>query len=428
MNNRPRVAIFQSQGFLQSQVVNAVKVLTAHGYAVDVFLNNVSQQFEVLNAGNGDNEQVVRVINLPQSSIKNAVKTGLSAQVLYRVRKIQHRLALYIGGVEHKSADLLLRLFHVSDLDSLFPPSLFDQTKKYMTGLKYRCLIGIERHGLAWAGHMAEQFNIPLVYWSLELYTKDIPAFTGIWFKRLKRLEQKYHKHSQATIVQDADRAAVLLNDNGVKDTRLLFVPVSVLGPPEMQKTNYLHRMLNIPLGKKIILVFGMLHTRRFTDELVRLAQNFPEEWVVVVHGHAFGRMDSLRELEVLNTQKRVIISTQMVPSSEIGDLMASADIGLVFYSKETMNEYLTGRSSEKAALYARAGVPMIAFDYPSFMDVFETYGCGRCISSLDELTDQIRLILKDYQGYRAGAFRAYVETYEFSKHFSNVERWIDGQ
>ena len=58
------------------------------------------------------------------------------------------------------------------------------------------------------------------------------------------------------------------------------------------------------------------------------------------------------------------------------------ADIGLALYPKRTMNEYLTGKSSEKVALYAKAGVPLL-------------HVCGSLDPALDEHT---RVLEKRYR------------------------------
>ena len=147
---------------------------------------------------------------------------------------------------------------------------------------------------------------------------------------------------------------------------------------------------------------------------------------MLVVHGPAYGDARLLDELTRLNTAGRARISTELIPESELGDLVASADVGVAVYSPDTQNEYWTGRASEKVARYAQAGVPMIAFDYPSFREVFERYGCGRVISDFGQFVDQLRVIFEDYDAYRASAFAAYAEVYEFSRHFSPVVDWID--
>jgi len=439
MKIRPKVGIFQGAGALQSQVVNAIAVLDSRGYDVDIFFFNVSRDFcDVPSAVKKDTVRIfdyndspdtVSDIQVPVSPFRKKIREILRAyprvyRQWQRLRSLQFRLA-----------DSLQYWFHVNDLDFVIPRRVLDQTKSEMAGHPYRCLIGVEKFGLVWAGAVAQEFKIPLVYYSLELYTqeyftprllREFPGFASRWFRRLKRLEQKYHQQCQATIVQDADRKQVLLRDNRIDvDQRCFFVPVSLLGSPSCEKKDLWRSRWGIPQNTRVLLYFGLMRVRRYALDLVRLAQTFPEDWMLVMHGHA-PEPDMLRALHLCNTHNRAIISTTLVPSSEIDTLIASADIGLVFYSNETKNEFLTGKSSEKVALYARAGVPMIAFDYPSFVEVFSKYRCGRCISRIAEIEEHAKAIFADYERYRQGALLAYVEVYEFAKHFSAVVDWID--
>jgi hypothetical protein len=68
----------------------------------------------------------------------------------------------------------------------------------------------------------------------------------------------------------------------------------------------------------------------------------------------------------------------------------------------------------------------MIAFDYPCFVELFARYPCGRCVSSLDQVANEVPVILEGHDSYRQAAFQAYEEVYEFSRHFASVLDWVD--
>jgi hypothetical protein len=436
MSGRPRVGVFQAMWPLQSQVTNGIRQLLTRGYDVDLFLYRVAQEFETLGGIDQTGVPNLRVIDLSDyardseggkrgnagfSLLKEAVKRVLRSQpgVYGTIERVE--------GERQKLMRSLRKSIHLNDAD-LLPRHLFEQTRLHMAGRHYRCLVGIERCGLVWAGHMASGVGTRLVYWSLELYTNDHPRFRHKKeFRMSKRLERRYHLRSDATIVQDSERADVLLRDNRIGKTRLLLVPVSVMGPPAPGKTTYIHGMLGIAPGKRVILAFGMMARWRLTLETVRAAQDFPDDWILVVHGPCEDA-GYLRELSCSNVNGRARLSTGTIPQSEIGELAASADVGLVLYSNANYNDLLTGRSSEKAALYSRAGVPMVAFGYTSFKQVFDSYHCGRCISSFDEMIPAIEAILGGYDCYRAGALRAFQEVYEFPRQFSKVVAWLDDQ
>jgi glycosyltransferase involved in cell wall biosynthesis len=312
------------------------------------------------------------------------------------------------------------------DLERILPANVLEASAAHVAATPYRCLIGVECEGFIWAGAMAERYPVPYVHFSLELYTRDAPNVPGRRFRRLKRLERHYHRRCHATIIQDRERSAALFDDVGRVSPTVHYVPVSLLGPSRTEKSDYLHRLLGLPAGTKVVLYFGALHALPYPEDLVGAARDLPDDWILVVHGPAYGDRALLDRLHRANAGGRARINTELVHGRAVDDLIASADIGLVPYVDRTENERLTGRSSEKAARYAQAGVPMIAFDRSSFREVFESYRCGRCLSTFRELPASVIEIQEDYARYRAEAFRAYDEVYEFSRHFRGVVDWID--
>lgn len=425
---RPRVGVFQANWPLQVHTTNVLEMLTRRGYAVDLFVYGVSQDFATL-TGSLANDNVA-VFDLSDATVGSRETSG-AASVRQTImdsarRRRSLRPVIKVARWLRSLGDAAKYLLRIDDLNYVLAPWVFVTTERYTAGRTYKLFIGVEREGLVWAGEMARRLNIPCAYFSLELYTNDSPHFKGRRFRRLKRLERLYHRRCRATIVQDAPRAKVLFGDNRVTPSIVHFVPVSLLGEARTRKSRYLHEKLGLKSDARIVLVLGQVDAKRYTHDAVAAAQEFPEEWVLVVHGPAFGDARLLEELTRLNTAGRARISTDLMPESELGDLVASADVGVALYSDATQNEYWTGRASEKVARYAQAGVPMIAFDYPSFREVFERYGCGRVISDFGQFRHQLHVIFENHDAYRAGAFTAYAEVYEFSKHFSSVVNWID--
>lgn len=425
---------------MQSQTVNLVTSLIGRGFQVDVFLDHVIQRYDRLPSV--ESIAGLRVTDFTPELSTAVTQTGQEVGYAAFKNHVRSHLAvnsplyrLYFLAGEAKQQVRALRenlryATRHSDLDYLLPNELQKRTREQMQGRSYCALIGVERTGLVWAGAMAERIPAPLIYFSLELYTDDFPhdpLGNGVRTRCLNRMEAQYHRLSQATIIQDAARAQVLLQDNSVRHTQLLFLPVSLLGPARREKSDLLHRMLNLPDEQRLLLMFGKIASRRFVPDLVQVAQSFPENWTLVIHDGG-ASPHSVDMLKAKDRQGRVAVSTTLVPPSELPALISSADIGLVFYAADTQNEYLTGRSSEKAAQYARAGVPMVAFNYPSFAGVFDEYQCGLGVETLDGIGEAASCIFVDYDVYRQGAWRAYEQVYEFSRHFQTIAEWLERQ
>lgn len=381
-----------------AQVPNSALLLAENGYEVDIFIYQARRK-ELITF---DTEHI-RVYDLDEE-----VHTG-TGKLRPRLQMLSQTVRTVISGRKEYT---------------VIPQHAFDRTKAIIASKRYDCFIGIEAQGLIFAGMMGEVFQTPVMYYSLELYLSDHPQFSGSRFQTRKNLERKYHQRSIATIIQDEERAELLCQDNQVVNAETYFVPVSLLGKPVMSKTNWLQDNLGITNDKKVILQFGRIHAHRLSPEVVREAQEFPDDWVAVMHGSASEA--EITQLQRYNMKNKVLFSRDLIPINEVTNLVASADIGLVFYLGDHPNTCLTGFSSEKLAYYLKCGLPVITNDFPSFKRIIEKQRCGVCVSGPHELIPAIRTILSSYDSFRENAFRCYEEHYEFSKHFSRVIERID--
>jgi glycosyltransferase involved in cell wall biosynthesis len=242
------------------------------------------------------------------------------------------------------------------------------------------------------------------------------------YFKYLRLAECDYHRKASATIIQDPDRAQVLFHDNGMSmsEANIFYVPVSIIGEPYKNRSCFLHDALGIPKHKKVILYFGLIWEKRYALEVAQVAQNFPEDWVLVMHGYA-ENPSTLEKIKALDRRNRVVLSLELVPSNRIQELVASADIGLALYSPLLQNDRLTAFSSEKVALYMQCGVPFVAFDYPGYRRLANEERCGVVIRSLDDLPKANREILLSYDEFRRRAYQTFHKYYDYCRNFAKV-------
>jgi glycosyltransferase involved in cell wall biosynthesis len=89
------------------------------------------------------------------------------------------------------------------------------------------------------------------------------------------------------------------------------------------------------------------------------------------------------------------------------------------------MNDLLTGLSSEKMALYMQSGLPVIAFDYPSFKNIVDSCKCGVCIPDFTKFNEAINTILSNYSYYHNNAIECFKLYYDFEKNFQKVIDYI---
>jgi hypothetical protein len=257
---------------------------------VDLFVSGVSQDFATLTQSVANAN--VDVFDLTSTATASGETPAPRAGRAIASRARHHRSlrpVITVARWLRLLRDTAKYRLRIDDLGFVLAPWVFERTERRMEGRTYKLFIGIEREGLIWAGEMARRRNVPSAYFSLELYTNDSPNVTGRRYKRLKRLESRYHRESQATIIQDSPRARLLLDDNRVPATTVHLVPVSLRGEARTEKSRYLHEKLGLKRDVRIILVLGQVHAKRYTHDAVAAAQEFPDNWILVVHGPAYG-------------------------------------------------------------------------------------------------------------------------------------------
>jgi glycosyltransferase involved in cell wall biosynthesis len=311
---------------------------------------------------------------------------------------------------------------------ALLSQEVLNWTEKQITERNFICFIGIEKLGLVWSGLLGIKYKIPFLYYSLELYPNSYLRFISpvrwLRFLSIRRNESRFHRLASAAIVQDERRGIELDRMNDVKGVPRIYLPVSVIGPPRKEKSNYLKNHLGITRDKVIVLQFGGIDKERRSVELTIASQEFETDVVMVFHGLAEDPtiLDKIRKVDI---KKKVVISTDLVPSERIDDLVCSADIGLCFYSDRSVNEITSGYSSEKLARYLRAGIPVIASDYHSFKQSVQDTGVGICIRDFSELAVAVQKIKKDYGKYQDRAFETYDKYFRFEIQFEKVVKYI---
>ena len=440
-----RVGIFQAEYPVISQTANCAITLAEAGYGVDLFIFNAWNTWIFVEREKLEECEAVHIYEFndgPSLDCATSSRTEVIPSGGFK-RRLKAIVRATVPGVitlrdyvrsAARAAGLTLRTvrnafpFLVRSEDGLVPQQVVAWALQRVASHDYRFLIGLEKKGLIWAGQIAEKVHVPLIYYSTELYTEDYWRIVNGGprdFKQVRLAERKNHRKASATIVQDPDRARVLFRGNGLSMTKatIFYVPVSLRGGPYKERSWYLHETLSLPRDRKVILYFGLMWERRHVLDLARVAQSFPEDWILVMHGWEWG--SAVEKIKAVDRANRVKLSLELAPSDKLQELVASADIGLAFYSDLTENDRLTAFSSEKMALYMQCGVPFIAFDYPGYRRLANEDGCGVVIQNLEQLPGAIRKILMSHDDFRQRAFRAFRRHYDFARNFAQVVEGI---
>ncbi|WOD40831.1 hypothetical protein [Nodosilinea sp. E11] len=403
------IAAFQGEWPVQKHTLYLLDGLAHAGYDVDFFcLESFFTDDPKDFCGSG-----VHIHRFSYSEAKPGDLNGLQHQAAWFADKTRSLHRKYLNLTQNTR--------------SFIPAAINRRVQTVATAKQYLCLIGIEKLGLVWAAQWAEQWHIPYLYYSLELYTRDHFFITSRrYWRRLKKAEQFYCQNLAALIIQDQARAEVLLKDNELGDRPVIPLPISLPGSPYSKSSTYLRDKFQLPADSVLILQFGQI--QRYGKALVQLAQQFPEKYRLVLHD---GLTQDLwqceafvEELKQLDRKNRVVFSLENLPFDQIQALSASADVGLVFYSNTPINDQLTGRSSEKLALYLQCGLPVIGFRYPGYEPI-ETAQAGVLITDLEEIGSAVQTILNAHPTYRHRAQQLFLAEYQFEKNVQPLVQYL---
>ncbi len=285
---------------------------------------------------------------------------------------------------------------------------------------RYSWLVGIDPAGLVISGISAMIFRLNFCYFSLEiLFSGEIQSG---YLKTLKRLERYFNQRCAFTIIQDQARADLIASENSISPESILLLPNSPVGEAKAQRSRFLYERLGIPDDQKVVLHVGTLSKWTCTPQLLSSSRSWPASLKLVLHSRQRG---SDIDLDLVD-HPRAQISDRPVPSQDLPNLIASADVGLVLYHKEDHfmhgdNIQYVGLSSGKMAEYLRCGVPVIVSAFPGLCELVEEFQCGICVEDTEEIADAIQTILVDRPKFSRGAVRCFDELFNFERNFAEV-------
>ena len=283
---------------------------------------------------------------------------------------------------------------------------------------QYHLFVGVEPFGLVAADLLLPFAKCPIVYYNMELFQRSNCKFREAHL--LKDLEIQASRACVLTVIPDENRARVFIAENRVDERSIRYLPVSTAGEPIGEKGDFFRKMFDLRGDKRILIYAGHITDWARCEEIVKGSLMWPDEYALVFQSWQ-NNMD--RDPHVSSLRREAgpgtYFSSEPIPRDAFPYALSSADVGLMFYRAIDENFTEIGSSSNKLAEYLRAGLPVIASDFPSIRDIFDRYNCGVCVPSPLEIGDVLGEVFGHYDEYRKGAHRAYLEHYSFDRNFA---------
>ena len=253
--------------------------------------------------------------------------------------------------------------------------------------------IGVDRDGVIEASYLSRLLGIPYGLISYEIFFRDETS------ARFKNEEIGACAHIDFAVCQDDVRSSLLAEENQIHIEKVINIPVAGRGVRKGEKTQYLHNRLNIPSDKRIALYIGSIAKWTMIEELVQSVDNWPDEWVLVLHNR-YGINSEVNKFIGYERSKSIYISNESYPTpKDLSEMLHSADLGIALY-KPTFDGIYTGNnlkflglSSGKIATYLQHGIPILTNENGLISDYIRESGAGYIIDDLKEISERLESI-----------------------------------
>jgi len=198
-----------------------------------------------------------------------------------------------------------------------------------------------------------------------------------------------------------------------------------------------MHRALNLPAERKIMLYMGSLaQPWTMVDELVENTRSWDTDWILVLHYSSMSQAYPQLKARHPGTDKVLMSPWTDLPYAGLVDVLGCADLGVALYRsvftdpEDGLNMEYLGLSSGKTITYLRHAGSVVVNDRGIMGDYVENRGLGIRLHALEELPAALKkLDDRTLEGWSAECHRFYSEVLDLDKRIAplldTVERLI---
>jgi hypothetical protein len=261
------------------------------------------------------------------------------------------------------------------------------------------------------------------IYWPLELWVqKDLynPAM-----KLFKCIEKKYSRDVALVLNFGERRSNILREENNIQKERMLIIPNSPLGKPEIKRNFFFNDKFNIPRSKKIILHAGGFADNYGIKEIIESVRYFPSDCVLIIHTKSKLNKYNNSFMNEIFKNTNIYLNDTPVPFDMVSMIYSSCDIGLQLWKPNKDDGWYTNLlysdlSSGKEFHYLQFGIPLIVRDSICHRDLIENNGAGVCINHCNEIGEAINKILRNEIEFKKNCVKLF-QKYRFEKYHEDI-------
>jgi len=313
---------------------------------------------------------------------------------------------------------------HTDFLANRKSPYFFSSIVRMALSRRYSLFMANPIEALIFGAIAAEVARSPLVVFSDELFTENDLCYVQ---HRRRSLMNWAHRRAAFTVITDKIRTSVLRQFARLPENHIFYeLPNSPSGAPQAVDKASLRDRIGIPTDGTIVLMAGLFAPSMGNDLLLNALPQFPPKTYLVFQSSSRTQYtpDVVAFCKLAEHHFPVRFLYDTLPYELVDQVVASCDIGVVFYNSRGPNFDLCGKGSGKLCRYLRLGKPVIV-NHQGHLEWVAGYGAGEVANSSDELLQAVEKIMANYQKYSEKALTCYEEHFAFDKYYPPIHEAI---
>jgi len=320
----------------------------------------------------------------PEGNIKNnpnlyyftreLVKQGYEVTLFVRYRKEIYQGQLFEGaGFVYFTSD---------KSDNL-------KVKKELLKNNFCHIIGIDT-GIIDAAKFASILNISYSFLSYEIFfDNELIRLNNSTDLKHKRQQKTACRNIQFAIVQDDVRKEILSKEYDIQLNKILLMPVAGTGIRSLKKTDYFHKLLQIPADNHILLYMGWMD-QILLGRIVDYVAFMPENWVLVVHSRY--KYDGPLPKDFPADKIFFSLDTPIENIDDLGIMLSGCDAGFCSYKASFESPFTgdnityIGLSSGKTTTFLQYGIPVVVENMNMWDEIVEKEHIGFVLNNHSDL------------------------------------------
>ncbi len=293
--------------------------------------------------------------------------------------------------------------------------SIIDTIKLILIRDKYDSIIAIDLYTYAITAKV--QNNVKVILWSHDFVGIDHPIYNTFFIRYVYSNSVRNLIKNNKIIIQDPNRLKALLECLKIPD----FAPDVYYMPVFLESLSLMFKSELSSISRPRILQCGGIGKYRSSDKLLHHYQIHADNYRLLFHGFIF--KDLMEEVE--KSLIKPIISSKIIDSKSLYQIIDFCDIGFVSYETNDVNHRYLSKASGQMVEFLRMGKPVIVMGKSDLNEFVEAAGIGVGINSINELNHAIEIVKTDYNKYSNNCIQCFNDYFNVNLYIPKFLDWI---